>query len=354
LWHFSSLMSRQTNRSISVTSGRLSRNAPSDEVDSYFKDFHRAVPSPLDSSAVFNDYSILPEELNIGDQEIRQRIKESTGFDYDEVILGLKDEPRGLREFERLQTPLPSFLSEGERSVYSKLFRDLIREIDHIKEEVFAVERSIRESSSSRDEVVNGMKDRNKQRMNLESQHVSLILRLSQAEDAYRSLMNSLERGRITPEKTENDAVRSTPDKEQVSPRNHHSSKSNALQEFKKVVEQKKASFIAEQEKAKLLCEETKKEEDEWRKKREEHRQHMVKFTVECQGRIDQVNQQIEKYQKQLIESERRMISEQPSKLLDVRKKGKEQLELMLRESLSQLMDESKAMQDMTNLLIDN
>jgi len=48
------------------------------------------------------------------------------------------------------------------------------------------------------------------------------------------------------------------------------------------------------------------------------------------------------------------MISEQPSKLLDVRKKGKEQLELMLRESLSQLMDESKAMQDMTNLLIDN
>ncbi len=292
------------------------------------------------------------------DEAIRRRIKESTGFDYEEVILGgLKSGPYGHnteltdtksdKSIEQSTTaPLPLFVSESERLIYSQLFQDIIRDIDNIKSEIFRVERALMEfgsvtpnnsnSSSSNSNSANVATERTRRKKLLESKHVSLILQLSQAEEAYRSLMDKLEKGRtqsLADSASEQSEKMSTTLDVESSPVHQstpdaHTVRSTVLEEFKKVVEEQKASFLAEQEKAKVLVDELRREDDMWRLRREQHRNDMVEFTVACQSRINELNREIETYQRQLIEAEQRMLNERNHLIRDVRRKTKETLEV--------------------------
>lgn len=294
------------------------------------------------------------------DESIRRRIKESTGFDYEEVILGgLKSGPYGhnteltdTKSDNRIEqsttAPLPSFVSESERLIYSQLFQDITRDIDNIKSEIFRVERALMEfgnvtpnnsnssSSTNSSNSANVATERTRRKKLLESKHVSLILQLSQAEEAYRSLMEKLEKGRTQSladsASEQSEKVPTTPDAEsspvhQSTP-DAHTVRSTVLEEFKKVVEEQKASFLAEQEKAKVLVDELRREDDMWRLRREQHRNDMVEFTVACQSRINELNREIETYQRQLIEAEQRMLNERNHLIRDVRRKTKETLEV--------------------------
>jgi hypothetical protein len=253
----------------------------------------------------------------IGDDEIRRKIKESTGFDYDEIMLGLKDEPKGMREFQRLQSPMPSHLTEREQALYQKLFRDLSNDIQLIKDEIFNVENRLRECI---DLIESGklqgqeLTEKNKKRITLESQHVALILRLSQAEDAYKSLRNNIERQKFSSDlkqsigrdDNKSGAPDQKPEEELVQEDDEAQLLTKAaelISEKKRSISQQKLQFVEEQELARQVNESYKKEAEEWRRKRLEHRNVMMECINACQVCIS-INNTISN--KQILETNRR------------------------------------------------
>jgi hypothetical protein len=258
--------------------------------------------------------------------EIRERIKKVTGFKFDEESLGLNEEIKGMREFQRLQAPLPHFLTEKEKKVYTKLLKDLITNIKTLKDEIFNIE----------SKMINDLKDmktgrlqghlldkKSKEYSNLESCYISLVIKLIQAEEAYKSLINNIEMEKRVAKESIETVIENRSEQE-------IKRKFNFLDMQKMMLAGKKDQLSKELENVARVRVEYSKKEEEWRKRREEHRKMMLHFIHECQERINLLNIKIEEYQKQLLSIEQKLLKEKNQKMKEICSNTKKELEVCL------------------------